>query len=64
MPSLPRLLAAALAAVVLLLPAAAHASSSMETGIADDAALLNEPNDAKAAAAVGARAGRGHDAGR
>ena len=51
MTSLQRLLTVALA-VALLLPAAAQASSSMETGIADDAALLNEPSDAKAAAAV------------
>jgi hypothetical protein len=61
MSSLPRLLAAALAAVVLLLPAAAHASSSMETGIADDAALLNEPSDARAKAAVEAWAALGID---
>jgi hypothetical protein len=61
MSSLLRLLAAALAAVVLLLPAAAHASSSMETGIADDAALLNEPSDAKAKAAVNAWAALGID---
>jgi hypothetical protein len=60
MTSLPRLLAAALAAAVLV-PAAAHASTSMETGIADDAALLNEPNDAKAAAAVDAWAKLGID---
>ena len=61
MSSLPRLLAAALAAIVLLLPAAAHASSSMETGIADDAALLNEPSDARAKAAVDAWAALGID---
>jgi hypothetical protein len=61
MSSLPRLLAAALAAVLLLLPAAAHASSSMETGIADDAALLNEPSDARAKAAVDAWAALGID---
>jgi hypothetical protein len=61
MSSLPRLLAAAMAAVVLLLPAAAHASSSMETGIADDAALLNEPSDARAKAAVEAWAALGID---
>ena len=60
MTSLQRLLTAALA-VALLLPAAAHASSSMETGIADDAALLNEPSDAKAAAAVPAWAALGID---
>ncbi len=60
MTSLPRLLAAVLAAA-LLLPAAAHASSTMETGIADDAALLNEPSDAKAAAAVAAWASLGID---
>jgi hypothetical protein len=60
MPSLARLAAAALAAAVLL-PAAAHASSSMETGIADDAALLNEPSDVKAAAVVKAWAALGID---
>jgi hypothetical protein len=60
MTSLQRLLTVALA-VALLLPAAAHASSSMETGIADDAALLNEPSDAKAAAAVSAWAALGID---
>src|SRR5512132_1027593 len=61
MSSLPRLAAAVLAAVLLLLPAAAHAASSMETGSADDAALLNEPNDARAAAAVSAWAALGTD---
>src|SRR5215213_9318861 len=61
MSSLPRLPAAALAAVLLLLPAAAHASRSMETGIADDAALLNEPSDARAKAAVDAWAALGID---
>jgi hypothetical protein len=60
MTSLQRLLTAALV-VALLLPAAAAASSSMETGIADDAALLNEPSDAKAAAAVAAWAALGID---
>src|SRR6266536_1310362 len=60
MTSLPRLLAAALAAAVLL-PAGAQASSSMETGIADDAALLNEPSDAKAASTVAAWAALGID---
>jgi hypothetical protein len=60
MTSLVRLLAAALAAAVLL-PAAAQASSSMETGIADDAALLNEPSDAKAAAVVAQWAALGID---
>jgi hypothetical protein len=60
MTALMRLLAAALAAVVLL-PAAAYASSSSETGIADDASLLNEPNDARAAAAVAAWAALGID---
>jgi hypothetical protein len=60
MSSLHRLLAAALVAAVLA-PAAAHASTSMETGIADDAALLNEPDDAKAAAAVDAWAKLGID---
>jgi hypothetical protein len=60
MTSLQRLLTVALA-VALLVPAAAHASSSMETGIADDAALLNEPNDARAAAAVAAWAALGID---
>ena len=61
MTSLQRLLTAALAALLLLLPAAAHASSSMETGIADDAALLNEPSDARAAAAVADWAALGID---
>jgi hypothetical protein len=60
MTSLHRLLTAALAAA-LLLPAAAHASSSMETGIADDAALLNEPNDLRAAATVSSWAALGID---
>jgi hypothetical protein len=60
MTSLVRLLAAALAAVVLL-PAAAQASTSMETGIADDAALLNEPSDAKAASVVAQWAALGID---
>ena len=60
MTSLQRLLTVALA-VALLLPAAAQASSSMETGIADDAALLNEPSDAKAAAAVSSWAALGID---
>jgi len=60
MTSLQRLLTVALA-VALLLPAAAQASSSMETGIADDAALLNEPSDARAAAAVSAWAALGID---
>lgn len=53
--------AAALVVAALLLPGAAHASTSMETGIADDAALLNEPNDARAAAAVKAWAELGID---
>jgi hypothetical protein len=57
---LGRLLAAALA-LCALVPAAAGASSSMETGIADDAALLNEPSDAKAKAAVAAWAALGID---
>ena len=61
MTSLQRLLTTALVAALLLLPAAAHASSSMETGIADDAALLNEPSDARAAAAVAAWAALGID---
>jgi hypothetical protein len=61
MPTLARLLTAALAAAVLLLPAAAHASTSMETGIADDAALLNEPSDAKAASTVAQWAALGID---
>jgi hypothetical protein len=60
MTSLQRLLTAALV-VALLVPAAAGASSSMETGIADDAALLNEPSDARAAAAVAAWAALGID---
>ena len=61
MTSLKRLLTAALAVALLLVPAAAHASSSMETGIADDAALLNEPSDARAAAAVADWAALGID---
>jgi hypothetical protein len=60
MTSLARLLAAVLAAAALL-PAAAQASSSMETGIADDAALLDAPTDAKAAAAVAAWSALGID---
>src|SRR5215211_2689060 len=60
MTSLARLVAAALAATALL-PAVAQASTSMETGIADDAALLNEPNDARAATAVKAWAALGID---
>jgi hypothetical protein len=60
MTSLRRVLIAALAAAVLV-PAPAGASSSMETGIADDAALLNEPSDARAAAAVAAWAALGID---
>jgi hypothetical protein len=60
MTSLARLLAAALAAAVLL-PAAAHASGSMETGIADDAILLDEPSDTKVAAAVDQWAALGID---
>jgi hypothetical protein len=60
MTSLQRLLTAALAAL-LLLPAVAHASSTMETGIADDAALLNEPNDLRAAKAVADWAALGID---
>jgi hypothetical protein len=60
MTSLLRLLAAVLAAAVLL-PAAAQASTSMETGIADDAALLNEPSDARAASVVAAWAALGID---
>src|SRR6266542_3942323 len=60
MTSLLRLLAAALLAAVLL-PAAARASSSMETGIADDAAVLYEPSDARAASAVAAWAALGID---
>jgi hypothetical protein len=62
MTSLQRLLTAAAAALLLLVPVgAAHASSSMETGIADDAALLNEPNDARAAKAVADWAALGID---
>lgn len=60
MTSLQRLVTIALA-VALLVPAVAHASSSMETGIADDAALLNEPNDLRAAATVAAWADLGID---
>jgi hypothetical protein len=61
MTSLQRLVTAALAVAVLLPAAAAHASSSMETGIADDAALLYETNDAKAASAVAQWAALGID---
>jgi len=61
MTSLLRLLAAALAAAAVLPPAAAQASSSMETGIADDAAVLYEPSDARAASAVAAWAALGID---
>jgi hypothetical protein len=60
MASLTRLVAAVLASAALL-PAVAQASSSMETGIADDAALLNEPDDARAAATVDAWAALGID---
>jgi hypothetical protein len=60
MTSLQRLLTAALAAL-LLLPAAAHAASTMDTGIADDAALLNEPNDLRAARTVADWAALGID---
>ena len=58
--SLVRLLAAALLAAALV-PAAARASSSMETGIADDAAVLYEPDEAKAASAVAQWAALGID---
>ena len=61
MTSLPRLLTALLAVVLLTMPAAAHASASLETGIADDAAVLYEPNDAKAAATVAQWAAAGID---
>src|SRR5919197_2507934 len=60
MPSLVRLVAAALVAAAVI-PAVAHASASMETGIADDAALLNQPDAVKAAAAVKAWAALGID---
>jgi hypothetical protein len=61
MTSLPRLLTALAAVVLLTMPAAAHASASLETGIADDAAVLYEPNDAKAAATVAQWAAAGID---
>ena len=61
MTSLPRLLTALVAVVLLTMPAAAHASASLETGIADDAAVLYEPNDAKAAATVAQWAAAGID---
>ena len=61
MTSLPRLLTALLAVVLLAVPAAAHASASLETGIADDAAVLYEPSDAKAAATVAQWAAAGID---
>jgi hypothetical protein len=60
MTSLARVLVAALAAAALL-PAVASASSSMETGIADDAALYYEANPARAAATVNAWAALGID---
>jgi hypothetical protein len=60
MTSFQRLLTATLA-VALLMPAAAHASSTLETGIADDAAVLYEASDAKAAATVAAWAALGID---
>jgi len=49
--SLARLIAVVLLAATLV-PAAARASSTMETGIADDAAVLYEPDDTKAASTV------------
>jgi hypothetical protein len=62
MTSPKRLLTVAVAALLLLVPvAAAQASSGMETGIADDAALLNEPSDARAAKAVADWAALGID---
>src|SRR4051812_50195558 len=64
MTSLPRLLTALAAVVLLTMPAAAHASASLETGIADDAAVLYEPNDAKAAATVAQSAAARNDEGR
>jgi hypothetical protein len=51
MTSLARLILVALLAAALV-PAAARASSTMETGIADDAAVLYEPDGAKAASTV------------
>jgi hypothetical protein len=60
MACLQRLLIAVVA-VAVLLPGAAHASSAMETGIADDAALLYEPDDARAASTVAAWAALGID---
>src|SRR3954453_21503084 len=60
MPSLTRLPAATLV-VAAFLPATAQASTSMETGIADDAAVLYEPSDARAAATVAAWAALGFD---
>ena len=60
MASLPRFLALALV-VALVVPVAARASSSAETAIADDAAILYEPNEAKAASAAAAWAALGID---
>jgi hypothetical protein len=60
MTSLARLLAAVLLAG-LLVPVAARASSSMETGIADDAAILYEPSEAKAASVAAQWAALGID---
>jgi hypothetical protein len=49
-----RPLALALALCALAPAAAAHAAGNLEVGIADDAAVLEEPNDARAAQAVAA----------
>jgi hypothetical protein len=54
-------LLAALAAAALVPAAAAHASGSMQTGIADDTALLKEPSDARAKDVVEAWAALGID---
>jgi hypothetical protein len=61
MTSPQRLLAAVFVVALLAMPAAAHASASLETGIADDAAVLYEPNEAKAAASVAQWAAAGID---
>jgi hypothetical protein len=57
-----RCLARLLTVIALLVVAPpAMAASDLATGIADDAALLNEPNDARAAATVAAWAALGID---
>ena len=59
MRTLRRLLPALTTAAALLIPAAAHASGAMTVGIADDRAVLQEPSDERAAAAVSAWAALG-----